>query len=80
MVLERGVGGGRLTPEDAHAIVILRHVYGISRGEASRLPGWELRLLVANGRSILGLDDAEGDSGSLTASDMRILTTPGIGG
>lgn len=41
-------------------MVILRHLYGLSRSEAGLLPAWERRLLVSSGEQLLGVGaDAE---------------------
>ena len=40
------------------AIVILRHVYGISRQDAARLPKWEKDLLINAGKGIMGVSGA----------------------
>jgi hypothetical protein len=68
-------GGGRITPEDARALIILRRYYGISRLEAARLPLWEFELLVAAAIEP-PVDAASGGS----PSELDIITTPGLGG
>jgi hypothetical protein len=54
-------------------VVILRHVYGLSRSSAAQLPMWEFDLLVASGRSIIGLDASE--DGELSDADVRRIIT-----
>lgn len=44
------------------AIVILRHVFGISRSEAALLPKWEKDLLVNAGKGIMGMSSGSQDS------------------
>ena len=90
MVWWREFGGGRLTPEDERAIVILRRFYGLSRGAASDLPLWERRLLVNGGLAMLRIEAGVGDDapvaassaaggvGHLSAHDVYVLTTPGV--
>lgn len=88
MVWWREHGGGRLTPEDEQAIVILRRFYGLSRGDASELPLWERRLLVNGGLAMLRIEGGVSDAapvaagvghGSFSAHDVHVLTTPGVG-
>lgn len=91
MVWWRAVGGGRLTPEDERAIVILRRYYGLSRGQAAALPIWERRLLVNGGLALLRIEAGVVDgapvsgggatvgAGPLSAHDVHVLTTPGVG-
>lgn len=80
MDLRGAVSGGRLTPEDARALVILRHHFGISRVEAAQLPIWEFNLLVGAGEQMnatagIGATDAHAAVPSLgwTADEHAIL-------
>jgi hypothetical protein len=74
VVERRVVGGKRLTPDDAWALIIFRHVYGMDRAMVASLPVWERSTLLEGGRSILGLDDENGGP-----SEAQILSTPGVG-
>jgi len=61
------------------AIIVLRHCYNIDRRAAGMLPAWERELLVNGGKQILGLDSGGEGQGEFTASEVAILTTPGLG-
>lgn len=69
------IGGKRLTPDDAWALIIFRHAFHMDRAQVAALPVWERATLLAGGRAILGLDDD-----SAEANEAAILSTPGIGG
>lgn len=82
MGVGRGIGGKRLTPEDALAVVILRHCYQLDRRSAGALPTWERELLIEGGKRLLNIgqpaDEGLPEAG-LSASELHVLTTPGAG-
>jgi len=63
------------------AVFVLRQ-QGVSRREAGLMPRWERELLVETGKKLLGIGqpEAAAGQGEYSASDLAILTTPGIGG
>jgi hypothetical protein len=77
LVFGGGAGGKRLTPDDAQAIVIFRHFYGMDRYEVGRLPAWERAVLLAHGRVHMGYEQP--DTGGGAPSEADILSNPGVG-
>lgn len=78
MVVGRGHGGGRITPEEAVEIFVFRRCYKMSRKEIAGLPVWERALLLQGGRSSLGFDgEQSANNEDLSDADVRRIISGG---